>query len=77
MDETDSLAAVQFWKDFPADAEGRQVYETLKEYLNKKYSPRTKEEGGSVALLVCRRSQPRPTGGQEADAAIRSVRFTI
>lgn len=44
MDETDSLAAVQLWKDFPADAEARQAYDTLKEYLNKKYFPRTKEE---------------------------------
>jgi len=44
MDETDSLAAVQLWKDFPADAEARQAYDTLKEYLNKKYFLQTKEE---------------------------------
>lgn len=51
MDETDSLAAVQLWKDFPADAEARQAYDTLKEYLNKKYFPRTKEEDLSDSVV--------------------------
>jgi hypothetical protein len=51
MDETDSLAAVQLWKDFPADAEGRQAYDTVKEYLNKKYFPRTKEEDLSDSMV--------------------------
>ena len=51
MDETDSLAAVQLWKDFPADAEARQAYDTLKEYLNKKYFPHTKEESLADELV--------------------------
>jgi hypothetical protein len=51
MDETDSLAAVQLWKDFPADAEARQAYDTLKEYLNKKYFPPTKEEDLSDSVV--------------------------
>lgn len=51
MDEKDSLAAVQLWKDFPADAEAKRAYDTLQEYLNKKYFPRTKEEDLSDSVV--------------------------